>query len=152
MIIRLVALVLVMSCVGFSGCTTSASKKSVYSQYEQAVDAYNEGRFSDAEPLLRKLLKEHPQFAEGWFRLGNLYVRTGQNEAAITALKTCLRYDADHSKARYNLSLVHLKMGIAALEEGIARAVNGSSDYHQLVALKKAMLSVTTDKSQANAE
>lgn len=151
---RLVAFVLLINCIGFSGCTTSASNKSVYTKYEKAVDAYNEGRFSDAEPLLRKLLKEHPQFAEGWFRLGNLYVRTGQNEAAITAFKTCLRYDGDLTKARYNLSLVYLKMSVASLDEGIARAAIGSADYNQLVAFKKAVLSVNADKSQteANAE
>ena len=152
MIIKVVALVVVMCCVWLSGCTTSASKRSVYSQYEQAVDAYNEGRFSDAEPLLRKLLKEHPQFAEGWFRLGNLYVRTGQNEAAITAFKTCLRYDASLTKARYNLSLVYLKMGVAALDEGIARTPIGSADNNQLIALKKALLGVNADGSQAGAK
>jgi len=144
-------LIFVLFFLGLVGCSTStSSKKSIYAQYERAIDAYNEGRFSDAEPMLRKLLLEHPQFAEGWFRLGNLYVRTGQNEAAITAFKTCLRYDNDNTKAWHNLSLVHLKMGIAALDEGIARTVPDTPDYNQLFILKKAMIGVSSDTARVN--
>ena len=144
-------LIFAFFCLVLAGCSTSSSpKKPVYTLYEHAVDAYNEGRFSDAEPLLRKLLTDHPQFAEGWFRLGNLYVRTGQNEAAITAFKTCLRYDANHTKAWHNLSLVHLKMGVAALDEGIARTAPNTPDYAQLLALKRAMLGVSADAAQLN--
>lgn len=147
---RQLNLIIALSFIVLAGCSATTSKKSVYTQYEHAVDAYNEGRFSDAEPILRKLLAEHPQFAEGWFRLGNLYVRTGQNEAAITAFKTCLRYDANYTKAWHNLSLVHLKMGVAALDEGLARTAPDTPDYNQLLILKKAMIGISADAARAN--
>jgi tetratricopeptide (TPR) repeat protein len=131
----------------FSWCLlacTSAPKTGLVAQYELAMVSYRDGRFSDAEPMLRKLLEKYPQFAEGWYRLGNLYVRTGQYEAALTAFNECLRYDSHYSKAWYNLSLTHLKMSINILDQGLEQVQIGSEEYNQLQQLKSAMLATAT--------
>ncbi len=146
--IILVCVVLV-SVSGLLGCASSSgSKLGLVSQYESAMVAYKEGRFSDAEPMLRKLLGQYPQFSEGWYRLGNLYVRSGQYDAALTAFKTCLHYDANNTKAWYNLSLVHVKMSVSILDEGISKLQPGSDDYIQLNKLRTAILTTTVNLSK----
>jgi len=135
------------------GCSSSPQRSSgVVKQYELAMEAYKAGRFSDAEPMLRRLLNQYPQFAEGWYRLGNLYVRSGQNEAAVTAFKECLRYDPNYTKAWHNLAFVHLKIAIEILDEGIAKAQPNSPDYNQLMQLKLSMLAVSSETSKENSD
>src|SRR3954469_25071579 len=134
--------IFILALTSCSSTNTSPKSNSVVAQYERSMEAYKAGRFSDAEPMLRKLLAQYPHFAEGWYRLGNLYVRSGQNEAALTAFKECLRYDSNFTKAWHNLSLVHLKIAISVLDEGIVQAKPNSPEYNQLVQLKLSMLTV----------
>lgn len=125
--------------------TSCASSTNITSRYEMAMNAYQQGRFSDAEPNLRKLVAEYPHFAEGWFRLGNLYVRTGQNEAAIASFKECLQHDPNYAKAWHNLSLSYVKMAVAVLDEGLSKASMPQSDRESIAALKSTILDVGSE-------
>lgn len=126
-----------------AGCATKSSTElKTLDQYERAIEAYQAGRYADAESRLLSLLEKFPQFAEGWYRLGNLYVRTGQHEAAINAYNSCLRYDANFTKAWHNLSLAHLKVAIQVLEEGMRNNGDDRDATEQLAQLRRAMLEI----------
>lgn len=131
------------SIAGTIGCASKSSPNlKTFDQYERAMESYQAGRYADAEPQLLSLLAKFPQFSEGWYRLGNLYVRTGQYEAAINAYNTCLRYDSNFTKAWHNLSLVHLKVAVQVLEEGIQNNSADKESIEQLAKLRRAMLDI----------
>lgn len=57
-----------------------------------------------------------PDDARAWFRLGTIYLRTGQYGAAQMACERALRIDPGMSKAQANLALAHLhQFRVAAL-------------------------------------
>lgn len=118
------------------GCATGGSQSSVGENINYALDeklieankAYREARLSDAERLYREISEAHPSLVEVWVRLGNIYTRLGQYDAAVRAYETALRYDPDEGRAWYNLSLVYLKKSTVVLEQG-QRTVSEDSPY-----------------------
>jgi len=102
-----------------SGCASQAPKPAMVQKYERALEYYRQSRFTDAEALFQQIVQAHPDHVDTWFRLGNLYVRTGQNEAAVYAFTQCLKRNPQYSKAWHNLALVHVKQAVAVLEEGM---------------------------------
>lgn len=76
---------------------------------QQANTAYQNEDWQTAENLYLELTGEVPASAEYWFRLGNIYSRTGHLDAAVTAYRNALSRDNGYSKAWNNLGFVYLR-------------------------------------------
>lgn len=57
-----------------------------------------------------RMVTAYPNHAPTLFRLGTVYLRTGQFEAAQRAFQETLRADPDITKAQSNLALTHLHL------------------------------------------
>jgi len=117
-----------------SGCTTTASRDAAFhedsalsqvntdntlnlvTRLEEADRALREARLNDAEVMYRELIKSHPQVPEVYLRLGNIYTRQAQLEAAQQTYKEGLRYRPKDARLWNNLALVQLKQATRTLE------------------------------------
>lgn len=57
------------------------------------------GNDSAAVAHFNALLQQHPTFADGWFNLGVVYARRGDDERAEEAWERTLQYNPDHPRA-----------------------------------------------------
>ncbi len=92
------------------------SKQSLRNKLERADLALREARLTDAEVLYRDVSISNPDIPEVWLRLGNIYVRQGQHDAAVRVYKEGLRYDQEDARLWYNLSVVQIKQAVETLE------------------------------------
>lgn len=98
-----------------SACNTQNLRDSgsdselVMQREQQAGTAYQNEDWQTAENLYLELTGEEPANAEYWFRLGNIYTRTGRLDAAVTAYRNALSRDNGYSKAWNNLGFVYLR-------------------------------------------
>lgn len=68
-----------------------------YEHYEKAVEG------------LETFTKANPNYADGFYLLGNAYTVTGSNSKAISAYQTSLQIAPLFSRARFNLGLMYLR-------------------------------------------
>lgn len=66
--------------------------------------AAGQGQYEAAVAHYRNLLRRHPDFNEGWFNLGVVYARNGDEEKARKVWKRLLQRDPDHERARSYLA------------------------------------------------
>ncbi len=84
---------------------------------EQASFAYENNDLVTSEKNYAILIKELPEEAEYWFRLGNIYVRTNRPQAAMSLYREAVLRDPQFAKAWYNMSIVQLKQTAFSLNE-----------------------------------
>lgn len=123
------ALLVLMIC---TGCTTGGGggrNDDYVARYEQAGRYYNSGLYSDAERVLLELEKRSPNNYDVLFRLGNIYVRTGQFEAAERAYQRCVKIDPSQPKGWYNLSLLRVKQAMYLVEEGRSKSAAQAPEF-----------------------
>ena len=139
--------VLLVICV--AGCATNRPEEVNYTfdqQMERADIAYREARLQDAEQIYRAITEDHPYLKDVWFRLGNIYTRQNQLDAAIRSYERALQLDVNDGRCWYNLSLVYLKKSVSTLEAG-AQTLSPDSPYRQqIIDLYQNLL----DRSSAN--
>jgi Cytochrome c biogenesis factor len=75
----------------------------------RADAAYQNEDWKAAEADYSNLTKKLPGDAELWFRLGNVYARTGQYDAAVAAYREALVRDTKNSKVWHNLGIIQLR-------------------------------------------
>lgn len=73
---------------------------------EQALAA---NQLVEAGSSYVRIVRAYPDNATAWFRLGTIYLRTDQLDAAQMAFEQSLRADPNLSKAYANLALAHLQ-------------------------------------------
>ncbi len=75
--------------------------------WDDANQAYSEGRYADAAPLYQALIDEAPtltrDYAPVYYNLGNARFKQGELAQAILAYERCLRLDPTDKNAKYNL-------------------------------------------------
>lgn len=111
--------ILLSVCLLLAGCVAAGNPKVDYSLDEQlsrADQAYREARLEDAEPIYRQISLSHPELKDVWFRLGNIYTRQIQLDAAVRAYERVIQLDPNDGRAWYNLSLVRVKQATGTLE------------------------------------
>ncbi|MBL7250931.1 tetratricopeptide repeat protein [Alloalcanivorax sp. C16-2] len=111
-----------------------------------AEKAYQQGLFVEAESYYRELVSDNPELYEGWFRLGNIYARTGQLDAAITMYERCLDLDPDQARAWYNLALVRTRQSLRTLADAEQRFADRPADQRRLGALRQRLVEALTSK------
>jgi predicted TPR repeat methyltransferase len=91
-------------------------------RYEMARAYRDEGDLAAAIDLLQQALEMAPDFAAGWFDLGDARERTGEREGAIEAFQKALAaYPSDRQGAGLRLKL--LNIGGHAMSADYVRAV-----------------------------
>ena len=109
------------ACIALTGCATPPPAEPVVAgadqlspeqlvalgaQAEQAIAA---GDLRTGGELYVRIVRAQPDQAGAWFRLGTIYLRTGQPGWAQQAFEQALRNDPQMSKAHANLALAHLR-------------------------------------------
>ena len=82
--------------------------------------AYEAGEDARAEQLYMGLARSAPADPEIWLRLGNLYARNDRPEAAADAYQRVLALKVNEPRAWYNLGIVRLRQGWAAMMQANA--------------------------------
>ena len=76
---------------------------------QEAKKAYRNGDWATAEKAYQQLTIQMPGEVEPWFRLGNVYARTNQLDAAVVTYREALTRDPENSKIWHNLGVIQLK-------------------------------------------
>lgn len=100
-----------------AGCASNApaSKlKDVATAQDNAAKAYVDGNLAQAAADYQRITHMAPGDADAWFRLGNVYARQEQLDAAEQAYQQALRFDPHNAKAWHNLGLVRLRLSAAS--------------------------------------
>jgi tetratricopeptide (TPR) repeat protein len=69
------------------------------------------GQSDSAFVHVRELLILQPDYAPGWYALGNLNVRADRPDSAVTAYQMAIRFDPKFAQAENNLGVVLERMG-----------------------------------------
>ena len=115
MLVRLALLIFIT--FNFIGCNLQniqsekpALDLSEMAKLEQAArQAYLEEDWATAEIAYKKLTVQVPANVEPWFRLGNVYARTNQLDAAVVTYREALIREPKNSKIWHNLGVIQLK-------------------------------------------
>ena len=143
---RLIIISLLMaSLINLSGCVSSHQEKNpqgnqqIMTLQAEAEQAYKMARLDQAESLYLQVLTSVPNYAPGWFRLGNIYTRTGRHNAAVAAYMRCLELEPANQKAWYNMSLVRIKQSTQVLTSANKQGDQNSPVGRQIQALLHAL-------------
>lgn len=103
-----------------SACQSTPTSLQLQSQRSvtAAQQAYHLGDLLSAEALLQSHLQLHADDADGWFLLGNIYLRTAQYPAAQRAYARASQLSPKQAEIWHNLALVHLRQATHVLLEG----------------------------------
>lgn len=66
------------------------------SLYQEGLQAQREKRFEDAAQIYKQVVKENPQFAEGWWHLAQVYGSLNKPEEGLAALERAIKLDPDN--------------------------------------------------------
>lgn len=116
------------------GCASNSIKETqrVIAMIEEADHYYDLGLLSTAEAKYRRILAEQPSYYEAWLKLGNIYVRNDQLEAAVLAYSTCVDNAREDARCWNNLALARVKQAVEVLQEGKTAMETSSTGYRQL--------------------
>ncbi len=116
LLMTLLAMVLLAGCESLPGGNTELPQRSdLFQLSNDAQLAYASGEDARAEQLYMALARQMPNDPEIWFRLGNLYARAHRPDAAADAYQRVLSINGNEPRAWYNLGIVRLRQGWAAL-------------------------------------
>jgi tetratricopeptide (TPR) repeat protein len=130
-----------------TGTTSSKySSKSKLDEFDQANKFYEAGRLSEAEWLYKQVLKTAPDLDEAWLRLGNIYVRTNQLEAAAIHLDKCTTINPSNYRCWNNLALIRIKQAISTLDQAEKSFPKAAQEKAKLLALRKKLINLMSSK------
>lgn len=113
--------------------------------------ALREARLLDAEVAYRQLSKDHPALPDVWLRLGNIYVRQDQLDAAMHSYQRGLQRHAGDGRLWYNLALAQLRKSIDTLETASAVLPADSPFHARLQALHQRLLQLAAPDGDSRA-
>lgn len=115
-LIAIVTLMLLAGCATTThGVEEMPQRSDLFQLSNDAQLAYSSGEDAKAEQLYMALSRQTPNDPEIWFRLGNLYARAHRADAAADAYQRVLSINGNEPRAWYNLGVVRLRQGWAAL-------------------------------------
>jgi tetratricopeptide (TPR) repeat protein len=79
--------------------------------YNEGIEAFNDGRYGEAEYYYRETLKKNPHYAPAHHALGLLYVRAKRYAEAAKAFEETLMIDPYDVEAHYDLGVVYPMLG-----------------------------------------
>ena len=90
--------------IGFS---MNIQAKDLDSLWTAGVQAYTDGKFSDASEVWTSIEKSGQKSATLYYNLGNAWFKQGNYPKAILYYERALRFDPSYSDARYNLEFTN---------------------------------------------
>jgi cytochrome c-type biogenesis protein CcmH/NrfG len=109
--------------LSLSACNNSLIKEKDVPQQDMfeiealANTAYENNDWVESEKHYTVLVKNIPENATHWFRLGNIYARTQRPDAAVSAYREALIRDPKYSKAWYNMGVLQLRQAVNSFNE-----------------------------------
>jgi tetratricopeptide (TPR) repeat protein len=79
--------------------------------FEQAVDAFGDGKLDDAIDLYKKALEVDPKYQDALHGLGMAYLNHGQLEEAADTARRLIEIDNDDVLAHTSLSMIYHAQG-----------------------------------------
>jgi tetratricopeptide (TPR) repeat protein len=118
------------------GCSANSARREA-ATYDMAAKAYTDGDLSKAEGQYQRIVEQHPEFVDGWFKLGNIYVRMGQYDAAANMYKKAAQINPEDAKIWNNLAIAYIKKSIAVLDEGATHLSDSKVEKRSIVELRE---------------
>lgn len=109
-----VVLIALLGNVLASGCASLQQPRPADLRGEAGA-AYEAEDYAAAAEGFIDYLQRRPDDAEAWFRLGNAQAQLGRLEAAESALRQALALEPGMARARHNLGLVQIQLGVTAV-------------------------------------
>lgn len=81
-----------------SACSSMRRFQPGYGSFERGLALFDQGRFDDAIPYLRKATAEDPEFGEAFLYLGRSYLNTRRWRDAIQPLRAAYRLSPEETK------------------------------------------------------
>jgi Predicted N-acetylglucosaminyl transferase len=104
----------------------------------QARGFYKDGRDDDAMQVLRRILASEPMSAEAYLLLGNIHLRRGDMEQAVSSLKTALFWDNRLIDAYVALGRIFVEKNDCLQAQTLVRSALELDENHQdAVALQR---------------
>ncbi len=122
-----------------AGCSAINGHEDVYAMSKEAAIAFDNQEDAKAEQLYKGLVKQAPNDAENWFRLGNLYARTNHPDQAVEAYQRALMADGNNPKIWHNLGVVRLRQAWASLIQAETLAPPDGSLHDETQSLVKTL-------------
>jgi tetratricopeptide (TPR) repeat protein len=152
--IRYAGILLLLGTILFLNACASTQQQSVKKMnsselinlVEEAGEAYKMGLLTDAEIKYREITAKYPRYYDAWLKLGNIYVRTDQLEAAIRVYLKCTEIEPEAMQGWNNLALARLKQAMNALKVGRNNMTKGSIEYKELDDFYKGLATVIAVK------
>jgi tetratricopeptide (TPR) repeat protein len=154
--VRQLLLITALVCMGLTGCASKPVEKQAEGNQQimqlqaNAERAYKMAMLDQAESLYFEVLASVPNYAPAWFRLGNIYTRTGRHDAAIAAYSKSLEFQPGNQKAFYNISLVRIKQSTETLTAATKQGDVNSPIGKQIQALLDALNQLQTEPNKAD--
>lgn len=104
----------------------SASPEDPALSFNLATIYLRRGRIADAIPMLEHSLRRNQNNAEGFFLLGNCYIRHDAWEMAARYYLKALRLNPDHAPALYNIGLCYATL------DAKPKAINAFKKFYLL--------------------
>ena len=114
-----------------------------------AEQAYAAGDWRAAEPHYRALVGAVPQDADLWFRLGNVYARLEQPDAAVAAYREAIERSAQMGKAWFNMGVVQLRQAANSFLKMKEQAAAGDPAAAQATAAYDAVMAILGQQDAA---
>lgn len=136
--------------VGLTACssTPQRSTSDVATIQSRADEAYRLGLLTEAESHYLELTRSNPKYIEAWLRLGNIYVRTGQLDAAVRVYQKMIELQPDDVRGWNNLALARIKQASSTLLEGRGYMAPNSREREVIDRLLDNIVSITSEHNR----
>lgn len=142
----------VLTAVILSACAAGGVKSDLMELRAAAFQAYAQGDWITAEQRFLALTRRVPGEGEFWFRLGNIYARTHQPEAAIEAYKEALLRQYDTPKAWHNMGIVYLRQAGNAFTQLLTELEPGDPFYPRIHSMNQAVIDLLNNAGNAGSQ
>lgn len=135
----ILALAIASANVLAAGSSSSSTRATQPSEYDQAVDLVKSGAYRRALRLLDSVVESEPGNADAWNYKGFSHRNLGQYDEALAAYDKALAIDSKHRGAREYLGELYLMKGDVAGAEAQLRELDsicyfGCKEYDELKA------------------
>ena len=79
--------------------------------HERATQLFEEGKYSEAEPLLRNIISANPGYADVHNKLGMIFHLKGDFQTGCSIFKRALDINPNYTEASLNLVIAYTDMG-----------------------------------------